>query len=891
MSGFLPPVIFQVQAKATQAIAEFKKVNLELNKMEKEALAAGASINKMSGVLKLTKIAVLGLAGAFGILAAVGVKAAIDEEKALLRLKIAVDNVGQSFAAASPFITQTAESLIELGFADDQTYASLAKLTAATGNVKTAMKSMSVAADLARFKQMSLTEASDLLARASTGQARGLRDLGIAMGVSMDKTASYEEILAAIEERIGGTAKAFGETAAGKLAIFNAKFDELKETLGYAVLPLLIRFVDFLNRKLLPTLSKFFNFLDRNKQILINFGAAFAAIWTFSKIQAGVTLAITAIKGLVAAYNTMKVAGLAAAVAQRMALNPLLGAAAGALLLGALAKTISDAKKTNEEVKELKLNLDDIGDGAKYPTSEMGKFADKLVEVTQRIKDFNIEIKDTFTELQTSWTGVVGKDFNAAISEGLLNPIDKLVTKSQTAVKAYQDASSKYQSALTSLKSAQNNYTNAVKSGNKTLIASTESALKRAEELVKNLQSSMGGALKDIASLQQEMIDAVIESEKKLSELRLERQKVLDDAFKEELQLQKDYNSKVLQLQKDAAKRSAEIVKQSVDQLRNIFKGSTYRGIGDIFSGLTFEGKYLQGGSIQAITSALAKQTEKATSLADKAGKLQALGFTQTFIEEVVAQGPDVGGALADTIISSNPESIKQLQAYWLALEKISAHGVDSIATKLNSGLTLATEELTQQLADVQTELTLALSDAFKEYSDALTEIRTKTAEQIKVIDDQITQLIARIAQLKAALESLAMLNAPGTTPTSTTGFERLGTDIGSMSPKLMEAVVSGANSYKVAEDTRLQALASGMNKVDATTTARLTGQAIAYYQSQLAQAKAQGVTVNIVANTNASPEQIAKDTAWAIRTSSDVQYNVSSSQIVAERKAKQGYL
>ena len=48
MSGFLPPVIFEVQAKATQAIAEFKKVNNELNKMEKEAVEAGASINKMN---------------------------------------------------------------------------------------------------------------------------------------------------------------------------------------------------------------------------------------------------------------------------------------------------------------------------------------------------------------------------------------------------------------------------------------------------------------------------------------------------------------------------------------------------------------------------------------------------------------------------------------------------------------------------------------------------------------------------------------------------------------------------------------------------------------------------------------------------------------------------
>ena len=875
MNTFLPPVIFEIKAKADQAIVDFKKVNKELQKMDKEADDASRSMAKMEANTKRVRIAILALVASFTILGTVTIRAAMEAERATLRLKSAVDNTGQSFSAALPFIKQVSQDLINLGFAEDQTEIGLAKLTAATGDVKVAMKSMSVAADLARFKQISLVDATTLLAAASTGQAKGLRDLGIAMGVSIEKGSTYEEILAAIEDRVGGTAKAFGDTASGKVAIFNAKLGELKDEIGYALLPALISVVTFMNTKLIPALRRFFAFIDRNKQIIINFGIAFASIWAFAKIQAGVTLAITAIKGLVGAYNTLKVAGLAAAIAQRMALNPLLGAAAGALLLGAMVKSIAEIKKTNEEVEDLKLNLEEIGDGVEYPTVGLDKLKDKLIEVTRRIKDFNIEIKKTFTDLKTSWTSVVGKDFNAAITEGLLNPIDKLVTKTNTAVKAYQTASAQYKSAMSGLKSAQNSYTNAVKSGNKTLIASTESALKRAEALVKSLQNSMGSALKDIASLQQEMIDAVIEAENKVAELRADRKTVLEDAHKEELQLQKDYNTKVLQLQRDAAKRSAEIVKQSVDQLRNIFKGATYRSIGDIFSGLTFEGRYLQGGSLEAITNKLAEQAAKATSLADKAGKLQALGFTQTFIEEVVAQGPDVGGALADTILSGSPESIKQLQSYWLALEKITLHGVDSVAYKLNAGLTLATEELTAQLADVQTELTAALSEAFQEYSDALTAIQAKTAEQIKAIDSQIAELIAKIAQLKAALESLANLNAPGTkAPTPAPVGTSLEYQLSQVSPKLLEAIASGASASSIGEQTRLDLMKQGVNNAGASSSARYTAQAVDYYRQQMA---AQGVTVNVTANTNASSQDIANDVGWAIRTSSDVQYNVTS--------------
>ena len=263
--------------------------------------------------------------------------------------------------------------------------------------------------------------------------------------------------------------------------------------------------------------------------------------------------------------------------------------------------------------------------------------------------------------------------------------------------------------------------------------------------------------------------------------------------------------------------------------MRGVFKGATYRGVGDIFSGLTFEGKYLKGGSIEAITNALATQAQKATSLADKAGKLQALGFTQTFIEQVIAQGPDVGGALADTIINGTPESITQLQGYWTALENVSSHGVDSIAKKLNSGITLATEELTAQLASVQTDLTTALSDAYSEYSNSLAKIQAKTAEQIKIIDDQITELTAKIEQLRLALATLAALSAPG---------------VPSTAPNLINPIAT-TPTYK---------------SPGGVTTPWDTGAGTT-------------IIVNQQNNTNADANKIAADTAWAIRSSGDLNF------------------
>lgn len=861
MSNFYPPVIFEVKAKATEAIAEFKKVNAQLTTMEKNADKSALATLRLEKAMKIAKIGVTALAASYGILAVAGIKAAMEQDTALSLLQTAVDNTGQSFKNALPYINETTQALIDLGFADNETYGAIAKLTAATGDVKKAMDSMSVAADLARFKHMSLADASDLLARATTGQARGLRDLGIAMGISIEKGATYEQILAAVNKRIGGTAKAFGETAAGKMAIFNAKFDQLKEQIGYQILPAFIKLVDWINKKLIPALEHFFKVIDDNKKVITQLAMAIAGLWIGGKVVAGIEAMVVAVGLLSKAFLIVRDSVLATRIAmiaiQRLPLFAMIAAA----LYG--AKKIYDifhkdkqpSGDPNARVKDYEVT--DIGDGLDYASQQANQFADAITTAKQRFADFAEEIKKFAVDTKTSWSNLIGKDTKKAIEEGLLNPVDKIIVKAQETVNAYQTASNQYQSALNALTVAQGAYQKAVGTSNKALIASTESALKRAEALVKDLQDTMSKSLDDLASAQSDMIDAVIEAQTSILDLQKQRKQIVADGLAEELALQKDYNKKVADLQKDyaksvasstadAAKQSAGIIKQSIDQLRSAFKTATGNSIGDLFSGLTFQGRYLAGGSLEAITKALGTQTEKAQGFASKVGKLQAQGFSQTFIEQVIAQGPEIGGALADQILGGSPEAVDQLKKYWEALDKISTHGVDDIAKKLNSGVVLATEELTAQLAQVQidlntqlasyqVDLTSALSDAYTEYSDSLGKIQAKTAEQVKAIDDQITSLTAKIVQLQLAMAQLATLQAPGIVATA---------------PNLTAPIVPVAKSPSAT---------TGTPPASGTAT------------------KPPTIIINQNNNTNANPNWIADSTAWAIRTSADLSYVVNS--------------
>jgi len=556
--------------------------------------------------------------------------------------------------------------------------------------------------------------------------------------------------------------------------------------------------------------------------------------------------------------------------------------------------------------------IGDFGNGVPDLTKDVEAVSEALLQARQDAEDFRLKMVAVATNISDKWKSLVGKDINDSIRFALLDPVDQLIEKSKTLVTSYDQAVSKFTSANAQLTSAQRAYESAVKGTDKALIASADSALKRARANVEAVTGNIENALDNIKELQNELVSSIASAYKEIDDLQKQRAKVTEDANKEETKLtkdhladlaeiRKDYDSKVAQAQKDAGKRTAEIVKQSVDQLRNIYRSATQKSIGDIFSGLTFEGKYLKGGTTTALINALGLQLNKANTLADDAAKLSGLGFTQTFIEQVVAQGPDVGHKLAQTIINSTPESVKQLQEYWLALEKQSQHGVDSVAEKLNSTMVLATEELTAQLAQVgkdlndqlavyATELTAATAKAVATYNEQLKQIRDETAATIAQIDAQISALYSKIAQMRAALAALANVQAPTTVtsayvPSQAEIAAQAVADLSktkgltNISAAVNTAASAGASAGDVAR-AMADALMADKSATKAlggvagvASTARYTGQAIQYYQQQ----QAQGNNITVNAQTNASPLQIAAEVGWAVRTSSDVQYRSGS--------------
>jgi hypothetical protein len=951
MSSFLPPVLFEIKANATQAIATFEKVNAELTRMEGKAVKAGTAITGMGNAAKYSIAFLKGLSVAVAAFGALGVIEFMQLEKAMTQLGQAMSNAGVSTAKNRESVQNLLIDYERLGFDAGNLAAGYSKLITATQDTEKANRLLGLSLDLARTKTIPVEQAALLLARASAGNARAFREFGITLDATKPKAVAIEEAMAKLEQRIGGQAESYLKTFAGQMALLQVKIQNLAEAIGAVLVPALNKFF--------TAMENLFSYIGKNKTLLVAIAAFMATVVTVAVVnltkklwlQAAawaaanwqITLAVGAIilvaTAFVKAWGASEkfrigmeylAKGVAYSLSGLIEITGLLWQGISLIARGMANLVIVWGKFTNNKEQEAsgkkildfidgvskklydadqkvikigesftglrdkKINIDlslpslaslipDFGNGIPSLGGELDTVNDALVSATQSIADFNKALESSFTSIKNTWTGVVGKDFKSAIEEGLLNPVDKLIVQAQKSVDVYQSASNSYKQSLTELTSAQNAYAAAVSSGNKTAITTTGSALKFAEDAVNQFTENMQKSIDEIAKFQEDAINAVIDSYNKISELETKRTEVLAKAKEDRYELEKDYNKEVAKLnadynknvlnaQKEAALRSAEIVKQSIDQLRGVYKTATYQSLGDIFSNLTFQGRYLAGGTTEKILSALGLKADKAKTLAQDAATLAGLGFSQTFIEEVVSQGTDVGHQLAQTIITSTPESIKQMQAYWDALQKQSSHGVDSVASKLNAGVVLATEELTAQLAQVginlneqlaqyNVELTGALASSFDTYANSLAKINSATAAQIISIDAEIGSLKAKILQLNQAQAQLQGLGSPGTyqapiilTPQTNTDADKAVED---SQKALAEALAAAAEAERASLD---------IEKYLADLDKTISGLGL----------REQTPTVTIYTDTNASPQLIADEVAWAIRTSGDMKYGLN---------------
>ena len=247
------------RALTLKLLADIDNFTKNINKADNEVTTFGDKISKFGKVAGAAFLAAGAAAAVYaGKLLVDGVKSAIEDEKAQAKLAATLKNVAgatnEAVAQTEKYITQTS---LAFGITDDQLRPSLERLARSTKDVTKAQELQSLALDISAGSGKSLEAVSNALGKAYEGNTSSLGRLGIGISAAELKTMSFDEVTKALANTFANQASIQADTFEGKMARLRISMDEAKETIGFALLPTLTSFVDYIVENILPTLEAF----------------------------------------------------------------------------------------------------------------------------------------------------------------------------------------------------------------------------------------------------------------------------------------------------------------------------------------------------------------------------------------------------------------------------------------------------------------------------------------------------------------------------------------------------------------------------------------------------------------------------------------------------------
>jgi len=163
------------------------------------------------------------------------VKAFMDDEKAAKALEVQLGNLGLGFAA--PGIELYINNLQRMtGVLDDELRPAFQTLVTATGDLTLSQEALDTALNVSAATGKSLQSVSAALARGFTGQTTALSRLGAGLDKTLLATGDMEKIMAKLNEKFSGQAKARLSTYAGQMALLQVYAADAQETIGKGLL-------------------------------------------------------------------------------------------------------------------------------------------------------------------------------------------------------------------------------------------------------------------------------------------------------------------------------------------------------------------------------------------------------------------------------------------------------------------------------------------------------------------------------------------------------------------------------------------------------------------------------------------------------------------------------
>ena len=711
MAGDIPPLNIDIQVALGNLTSAVDKATSELGKVgnaAKDQESKFSSLKTVMGGVFAGNLMTAGVQKLTGLLES-SVKAAEDAQVSTVQLATAMNNAKVNTDANRAAVEKSVTAMENLAFTGNDTRAAMTTLVTATGSVTESQKLMALAADLARAKHETLGEAASTLSRATTGSAKAFKEFGITLDTTLPKNQAIAKAMDELNQKIGGQAQAYLQTYAGQMELIKTKMEAAKETIGGALLPVLTNlmkiFGDVLNviKPILPELT-----------ILVGIvGAVVLATKAWSVVQAALDVVLNAnpislivlaigalIAAIVVAWNHSKtfrdiVVDVMKAVVEAVG-----------WVIGALGDLVTAFIKIESGPLKLFLgalsHLPFVGGGAKAAlkminegTQDVGNFFDSakkkidgFANTLDSLKNKKISLSSSSGDLSGGATSGGGSlDVSGQVPGGGTSKVAtataKALAKRNAEIKKYNDEAVKLEDQM-----------NAVLTDRQTKMdaatATRDDAIANANETFNQSVADINQKYDDAMATAQDNYNTAVENA-----TTTHQQNLLD--------IQTQYADKAAQIEQTAADNRQNIIQQSIDAMTGAFANATKIDIGKLFTA--------GGGTAGGLVSQLQDQMAQITQLQKDAGLLAAQGYNQSFINEVIAQGPQQGDALAQSVLNATPDTKNSIQSLYAQIQDTSQNGLNTLAAQMNDGTNFATQALAQQYAQVGIDLQKQLAD------------------------------------------------------------------------------------------------------------------------------------------------------------------------------------
>jgi len=218
-------IVLRLKDEASKQLDNFR------SKVEK----ASKSMEPAIGISKNFALALAGIGAAAVGFGVVAVKAAMDSEVQMAKFAATMKTIPGVTDASTKAILAQAKAAQKLGFDDDEAANVMAKLYQRTGDVTKAIKLNNLAMDLSRAKNISLSDAGNMVSMVLSGNQKALKAYGIEISDTLTPMQALEEL----QGKVAGQSQAYSDTLQGKLSILKTRWDDIVKAIGKDLMPLL----------------------------------------------------------------------------------------------------------------------------------------------------------------------------------------------------------------------------------------------------------------------------------------------------------------------------------------------------------------------------------------------------------------------------------------------------------------------------------------------------------------------------------------------------------------------------------------------------------------------------------------------------------------------------